>query len=69
VVQKFILNIDMKKEIEINYWDNGQPMNEIPYLNGQWHGLKKWSFFNGNFWYKIPFKKDLQCGARVFFQY
>jgi len=59
----------MKEEIKRAYWSNIQLGSETPYLNGKIHGLRKnWSYY-GKIWYETPCKNNLQCGARITFEY
>jgi antitoxin component YwqK of YwqJK toxin-antitoxin module len=59
----------MKKEITKGYWSNGNPRNEIPFINGKIHGLTKMWCPNGNISYQVTFKKNLSLGATIVFQY
>jgi len=61
----------MKDKIEIkrHHWTSGQLMYEFTYDNGLRHGLEKWWSYEGRIWSKIPYKKDIEHGARIHFKY
>jgi len=59
----------MKEEIKILYWPNGQLWFEIPYISGRFHGLRKSWHYNGKLRIETPYKNNLQCGARIYFEY
>ena len=44
-----------EQRIERDYWSNGQLQYEIPYHQGQLHGIEKWWRKNGQFWYENYF--------------
>ena len=45
----------MKSEIKVETYPNGQNICEIPYVNGQRHGLATWWYENGQKRYEIPY--------------
>jgi len=59
----------MKEEIKRGCWSNGQFFYEEPRINGKRYGLSKYWHSNGRFWYEIPHKNNLECGAKIKFEY
>ena len=58
------LNKSGKYYIERTYYKNGNIWWEIPYKNGQRHGLKKYYYENGNIEYETPYKNGLIHGLK-----
>ena len=58
-----------KVEIKTEYWSNGSMWHETPHVNGNVHGLEKHWYKNGNNRWEIPYKKDQQHGAKIWFNY
>ena len=56
----------MKTEIEIDTWTNGKKRREIPYVNGQRHGLATLWYLNGQKNLETPYvngqKRGLDTG-------
>jgi len=48
---------------------NGQLWIEIPYISGNRNGFSKWWHEDGQIYYETPYKNNLQCGARIIFEY
>lgn len=53
-------NITYKK----TYWPNGKLQREIPYVNGEFHGLYRWWHENGQLGLEIHFVNEQQHGLK-----
>jgi len=51
------------------WYFNGQNWYETQYLSGKIHGLQKVWHENGKVYCETPYKHDLQCGAKIEFEY
>ena len=49
--------------VEIEYYENGNVMYEIPHKNDEKHGVEKGYYENGNVWYETPFVKGKRHGV------
>jgi antitoxin component YwqK of YwqJK toxin-antitoxin module len=45
------------------YWDNGQKEYEVPFVNGQRHGIATWWWDNGKKKYEVPYVNGQQHGV------
>ena len=56
----------MKTKVETNTYPNGQKRYEIPYVNGQEHGLFTSWYPNGQKWHEIPFFNGKRHGIEIY---
>ncbi|WP_394966090.1 toxin-antitoxin system YwqK family antitoxin [uncultured Helicobacter sp.] len=55
--------------VEKAYYENGNLRYEIPYKNGEIHGVEKWYYENGNLRLEIPFENDKRHGiAKAYYE-
>jgi antitoxin component YwqK of YwqJK toxin-antitoxin module len=54
-----ISDIDIEtKSYVVRYWyQNGQLQKEVPYQQGQRHGVEKWWYDGGQPWWEIPYQQ------------
>ena len=55
----------MKTKVETVTYPNGQNICEIPYVNGQRHGLETWWHPNGKKWHEIPYVNGQRHGIEI----
>jgi len=58
-----------KDRIKTSYWPNGKRWCEIPYVNGNVHGLAIGWYSNGNKRWETTCKNNIQHGSNIEFNY
>jgi len=52
------------------WWhENGKISSETLYVNGNFYGLSKWWNPNGQLYFEALYKNNIQCGAKIIFEY